>query len=124
MPAIDCPYCGAIMNMPLKFCLACGHAVSETDLRKYGGIKTAMRGGVTKRLDENLSHSSFERVKKNYFIVRSVREALWMLAIFLGSLLIFFFALKTFMEAYGKKHLLPKIYHHQYHRPDEQRPSR
>lgn len=123
MPAIECPYCGAIMNLPLKFCLSCGHAVSQTDLKKFGGIKTAMKGGVTKRLDENLSHSSFDRVKKSYFVVRSVREALYMFAIFLGSLLIFFFALKTFMQSYGKTHLLPKIRHH-YHRPAEQHPSR
>ncbi len=123
MPAIECPYCGAIMNLPLKFCLACGHAVSQTDLKKFGGIKTAMKGGVTKRLDENLSHSSFERAKKNYFVVRSVREALWMIAVFLGSLLIFFFGLKTFMQAYGKKHFLPKL-QHQYHRPAERHPSR
>lgn len=123
MPAIECPYCGAIMNLPLKFCLACGHAVSQTDLKKFGGIKTAMKGGVTKRLDENLSHSSFERAKKNYFVVRSVREALYMIAVFLGSLLIFFYGLKTFMQTYGKKHILPKL-QHQHHRPGEQHPSR
>ena len=76
MSAVSCPYCGASINLPLRFCLTCGRSVSTAEMKKLGGLKTTMRAGVTKRLEDNISSASFDLSKKSYRIQRIVRHIL------------------------------------------------
>lgn len=90
MPGMSCPHCGATMNSSLKFCISCGRAISAEDAKKFGGIKSVMKAGVTKRLDDMLSASSFGKAKKSYGGQRFMRQFLLMLSVFIVILLVAF----------------------------------
>jgi hypothetical protein len=95
MPAMSCPHCGATMNSSLKFCISCGRAISAEDAKKFGGIKSVMKSGVTKRLDDMLSASSFGKAKKSYGGQRFVRQFLLVLSVSILILLAVFVTYKA-----------------------------
>src|SRR4029453_17453288 len=74
MTVIGCLFCGANMNLPLKFCLSCGRPVSSQDVKRFGGLKNIMKAGITKRLDETPNSSHFDLARKSYTLRRSLRS--------------------------------------------------
>ena len=36
MSSISCPFCGEMMDSPLRFCVACGRAITADDLKRAG----------------------------------------------------------------------------------------
>lgn len=94
MPALSCPHCGATTSS-LKFCISCGRAISAEDAKKFGGIKSVMKAGVTKRLDDMLSASSFGLAKKSYGGQRFMRQFLLLLSVLILILLVVFVVYKT-----------------------------
>lgn len=108
MPAISCPYCGATMNLPLKFCVSCGRAISEEEIQKHGGLKNMQGGGNTKRLDDHPGPSSFDRAKRSYGIERGLRSFFMNFSYLLLFLIIFYFALTHILGEEGLNNLFPK----------------
>jgi hypothetical protein len=53
--SIACPFCGELMETPLKFCVACGRAITSEDLKRAGlklqsgKFKVDGRPGVARR---------------------------------------------------------------------------
>jgi hypothetical protein len=98
MTAVSCPYCGAAMNSPLKFCVSCGRATTKAGGTKLGGLKRLMRGAVTKRLDDNISVSNFDRSKKSYRVQRGMRQLLLNLSFLLVIVLVYYFAVRFILK--------------------------
>lgn len=98
MTAISCPYCGAAMNLPLKFCVSCGRATTKQGGTKLGGLKRLMRGAVTKRLDDNMTVSKFDRSKKSYRFQRGIRQLLLNLSFILLIVLVYYFAVRFILK--------------------------
>lgn len=94
MTVIHCPYCNATVNSPLKFCLACGRALSSTDLKKRGGLRGQIKAGITKRLSDTTTHASFRRAKKSYRLQRVLRQFLLNFSYLLIVVLLFYAAVK------------------------------
>jgi hypothetical protein len=90
MTVICCPYCNAPVNSPLKFCVACGHALSSGDLKKLGGLKGQIKAGITKQLADTLTHASFHKSKKSYRLERGIRQFLLNFSYLLILILLFY----------------------------------
>ncbi len=45
-------------------------------MQKLGGLKTTMKSGVTKRLEDNISSANFDLSKKSYRLQRALRQFL------------------------------------------------
>jgi hypothetical protein len=66
MPA-SCPFCGAALNLGVKFCVVCGRHTSTANMTRMGGLGSGMRqGDLTQRLDEVASAEKFKRAKQTY----------------------------------------------------------
>lgn len=98
MAAVSCPYCGATLNLPLKFCLSCGRPVSSQEAKKLGGLKSTMKAGVTKRLDETPSPSNFDLARKSYRVQRTLREFATTLFYILLLVSLYYFAVKFILK--------------------------
>ncbi len=62
------------MNLPLRFCVSCGRALSSKESGKLGGLKALLRAGVTKRLEDPPAAGNFDRAKRSYGFERSLRQ--------------------------------------------------
>ena len=70
----NCPYCGAKLNLGLRFCVVCGRHVKTDNVGKYGGLRGGFRpADITRRLDEIISVASFKKSRGNYQVQRVVR---------------------------------------------------
>lgn len=74
MSTIACPFCGEIMNSPLKFCVSCGRAITQDDLNR-AGLKIQKGQETTGRLEH--SGKSFERAKRDHTSHRKVRSVMY-----------------------------------------------
>ncbi len=92
MTAIACPYCGAALNQPLKFCLACGRGVSKSDMKRLGGLKSSIKAGATKRLDEGPTSSNFDLARRDSGVQRNMRQILASLSYVMVIILVIYFA--------------------------------
>lgn len=75
MSAATCPYCGAKLNLGLKFCVVCGRHVTADNLGRVGG---GLRGGfrpadITRRLDEMITVARFRRSRRSHELERGTR---------------------------------------------------
>jgi len=75
MSAATCPYCGAKLNLGLKFCVVCGRHVTIDSMGKVGG---GLRGGfrpadITRRLDELITVARFRRSRRSHELERGSR---------------------------------------------------
>lgn len=75
MSAATCPYCGAKLNLGLKFCVVCGRHVTADNLGRVGG---GLRGGfrpadITRRLDEMITVARFRRSRRSHHLERGTR---------------------------------------------------
>jgi hypothetical protein len=75
MSAATCPYCGAKLNLGLKFCVVCGRHVTVDSMGKVGG---GLRGGfrpadITRRLDELITVARFRRSRRSHELERGTR---------------------------------------------------
>lgn len=70
-----CPYCGAKLNLGLKFCVVCGRHVAHDSMGKVGG---GLRGGfrpadITRRLDELITVARFRKSRRSHDFERGSR---------------------------------------------------
>ncbi|MBX9669775.1 MAG: hypothetical protein K2X93_19280 [Candidatus Obscuribacterales bacterium] len=70
-----CPYCGAKLNLGLKFCVVCGRHVAHESMGKVGG---GLRGGfrpadITRRLDELITVARFRKSRRSHDFERGSR---------------------------------------------------
>lgn len=75
MSAVNCPYCGAKLNLGLKFCVVCGRHVTADNFGRVGG---GLRGGfrpadITRRLDEMITVARFRRSRRSHELERGTR---------------------------------------------------
>ncbi len=98
MTVIACPYCGAMMNLPLRFCVSCGRPT--TTAGKFGGLKVITRGGATKRLDDSGSGQSFDRSKKSYRFQRLMRQILLNTSYVLIAVLLYYFTAQFVLKEF------------------------
>jgi hypothetical protein len=106
MPA-SCPYCGATLNFGLKFCVVCGRHTSAGDMVRMGGLKSGIKQeDATKRLDDNLSTSDFERTRQPTRFRRNVRSLSAQITTLVISVALFFCAVRFTLVTYfpGKVH--------------------
>jgi hypothetical protein len=106
MPA-SCPYCGATLNFGLKFCVVCGRHTSAGEMVRMGGLKSGIKQeDATKRLDDNLSTSDFERTRQPTRFRRNVRSLSAQIATLIISVALFFCAVRFTLVTYfpGKVH--------------------
>jgi|GEM_PF-470748 hypothetical protein len=71
-----CPYCGAKLNLGLKFCVVCGrHITQDRALGKLsGGLKAGFRpADITRRLDELITVARFKKSRRNQTVERGSR---------------------------------------------------
>jgi len=98
MTVISCPYCGANMNLPLKFCLSCGRPVSSQDMKRFGGLKNVMKAGITRRLDETPNSSNYDLARKSYGLRRSLRTFAATLFYILLLVSLYYFAVRFILK--------------------------
>lgn len=69
-----CPFCGAKLNLGLRFCVVCGRQVTSENLGKFSGLRGGFRpADITRRLDEIISVARFKKSRQSYEIRRAVR---------------------------------------------------
>ncbi|HMO23658.1 MAG TPA: zinc ribbon domain-containing protein [Candidatus Melainabacteria bacterium] len=70
----SCPYCGAKLNLGLRFCVVCGRHVTADNLGKYGGLRGGFRpADITRRLDEIISVGRFKKSRQSHDVQRVAR---------------------------------------------------
>lgn len=70
----SCPYCGAKLNLGLRFCVVCGRHVTADNLGKYGGLRGGFRpADITRRLDEIISVGRFKKSRQSHNVQRVAR---------------------------------------------------
>ncbi|MBI1271414.1 hypothetical protein GC174_13375 [bacterium] len=70
----SCPYCGAKLNLGLRFCVVCGRHVTTDNLGKYGGLRGGFRpADITRRLDEIISVGRFKKSRQSHNVQRVAR---------------------------------------------------
>lgn len=90
MPALQCPFCGAAMNPPIKFCVSCGRHVSSSDANRVGlKLSTGSRQQVE---DEERPESKIS--KKSYSFHRHIRHFFFISSTFLMLALVYFFTMR------------------------------
>lgn len=73
----SCPYCGAKLNLGLRFCVVCGRHVTTDNLGKYGGLRGGFRpADITRRLDEIISVGRFKKSRQSHSVQRVARWTL------------------------------------------------
>jgi hypothetical protein len=101
MPA-SCPYCGATLNFGLKFCVVCGRHTSSSEMSKLGGgLKSGIKQqDMTRRLDDNLSSSNFERARKPTKLRKHVKSLTEHLVYVFIGLALFFCAVRFTVQTW------------------------
>lgn len=69
MSSIACPFCGTVLDSPLKLCLSCGRGITQEDLQ-HAGLKLNKAGA-------NGVSGKFALAKKDHTMHRQMRSMLW-----------------------------------------------
>lgn len=70
----SCPYCGAKLNLGLRFCVVCGRHVTTENMGKFSGLKGGFRpADITRRLDEIISVARFKKSRQSHHLHRAAR---------------------------------------------------
>lgn len=70
----NCPYCGAKLNLGLRFCVVCGRHVTSQNMGKFAGLKGGFRpADITRRLDEIISVARFKKSRQSHSLHRAAR---------------------------------------------------
>jgi len=77
------------MNLPLRFCVSCGRAVTSNHSSKLGGLRQIVRAGTTKKLEDNPNQSNFDLARKSYGVQRGLRQFFLTLTYILGTILLY-----------------------------------
>jgi hypothetical protein len=85
MSSISCPFCGELMDSPLRFCVACGRAITAEDL-KHAGLK--LQQG--RRADSSRSDLS----RKDFSAQRKVRSFMYTVSAILALLIGYYCVMK------------------------------
>ena len=67
MSSISCPFCGEMMDSPLRFCVACGRAITADDLKRAGLKLAGKREGGGRP----------EVAKRDYTFQRKMRSMMY-----------------------------------------------
>ncbi len=70
----NCPYCGAKLNLGLRFCVVCGRHVTTENMGKFSGLRGGFRpADITRRLDEIISVARFKKSRQSHRFHRAAR---------------------------------------------------
>lgn len=86
------------MNLPLKFCVSCGRAISASQSSKMGGLKQIIRAGVTKKLDDSPTSSNFDRARRSYGLEKGLRQLFLTATYIMGTILLYLLAVSYCMK--------------------------
>lgn len=86
------------MNLPLKFCVSCGRAISSQQSSKLGGLRQVIRASVTKRLDDSPNSSNFDRARRSYGLEKGLRQLFLTCTYILGTILLYLVAVSYCMK--------------------------
>lgn len=86
------------MNLPLKFCISCGRAITGKESGRMGGMKALSKGGVTKKLDDAKTTGDYDRARRSYGFEQAVRQFLRSFLYIGGFALLYFVAVAYVMQ--------------------------
>lgn len=93
-----CPYCGAKLNLGLKFCVLCGRHIADAT-EKLGGLKSGFRpADITWRLAEIVTVGKFKRSRRNTSFERAVRGIFRYCFTFVSSFILCFMLLYSVVQ--------------------------
>jgi hypothetical protein len=100
MSSITCPFCGEMMDSPLRFCVACGRAITAEDL-KHAGLK--LQQG--RRSEANLGAVS----RRDFSFQRKMRSFMYTISAVLALLIGYYFVMKYLLHEHMPGKLDEKI---------------
>ena len=92
MSSIACPFCGEMMESPLRFCVACGRAITADDLKRAG--LNLQQGKRTSEVSQTYSDLS----KKDFTFHRKARTLMNTMAAILLIFLGYYLTMKYFLH--------------------------
>lgn len=92
MPSLQCPFCGAAMNPPIKFCVSCGRHVSQSDANRVG-LKLNTGSSARAHADEE-DRPNLRVSKKSYSFHRTIRHFFFISSTGLMLALVYFFTMR------------------------------
>ncbi|HEY9789622.1 MAG TPA: hypothetical protein V6D22_04430 [Candidatus Obscuribacterales bacterium] len=101
--SIACPFCGEMMESPLKFCAACGRAVTQEDLR-HAGLKLSQS---RKAADVRSTTGSVSR--RDFTVHRRMRSFMYTISAVLAVLIGYYFVMKHVLHEHMPGNLDDKI---------------
>jgi hypothetical protein len=101
--SISCPFCGEIMESPLKFCAACGRAVTQEDLR-HAGLKLSQSRKADARSSTTGSVS-----RRDFTVHRRMRSFMYTISAVLAVLIGYYFVMKHVLHEHMPGNLDEKI---------------
>ncbi|MCA9800694.1 MAG: hypothetical protein KC777_01845 [Cyanobacteria bacterium HKST-UBA02] len=103
-----CPFCGAKLNLGLRFCVVCGRHVTNETMGKFAGLKGGFRpADITRRLDEMISAARFKKSRRSHEIERGARWAFVNTIYLLVATGLFYSAIQFSLET-----MFPGKFHH------------
>jgi hypothetical protein len=100
MSSITCPFCGEVMDSPLRFCVGCGRAITQEDLKR-SGLKLAQgKRGEGNRPDI---------AKRDYSAQRKVRSFMYTTSAVLALLIGYYVTMKYVLHEHIPGNLDVKI---------------
>lgn len=103
-----CPFCGAKLNLGLRFCVVCGRHVTNETMGKFAGLKGGFRpADITRRLDEMITAARFKKSRRSHEIERGARWAFVNTIYLLVASGLFYSAIQFSLET-----MFPGKFHH------------
>jgi hypothetical protein len=101
MDNVSCPFCGQVMESQLKFCMGCGRAISEDDLRR-----SSLKVSKSHRSVES-SHADISR--KDFTFHRRSRTLMLTVSTALAIFICYYIAMKYMLHEHMPGNLDVKI---------------
>jgi len=103
-----CPFCGAKLNLGLRFCVVCGRHVTNETMGKFAGLKGGFRpADITRRLDEMITAARFKKSRRSHEVERGARWAFVNTIYLLAATGLFYSAIQFSLET-----MFPGKFHH------------
>lgn len=99
--AISCPFCGEFMESAMRFCVACGRAITAEDLKR-AGLKLQAGKARAEGRSQDLS-------RRDYTFHRKSRTLMYTLSAVLGILIGYYVVMKFVLHEHMPADLDVKI---------------
>src|SRR5262245_47478819 len=100
---LACPFCGAMMEAPLRFCQECGRAVTPEDMAR-AGLKLRGSGDGTVS-----SSRQFALAKRDHTGTRQVRSIMWSISWVLMLVILYYGIMKYVLHEHMPGNLDVKL---------------